>query len=339
MKIEDRIYGNIEIKNPVLIELIESKPFQRLKKINQDGAPHFIQPIRNVTRYEHSIGVWYLSYRYRRPIEEQVASLLHDLPHTAFSHTIDFVVKDEKHEFHEKFMDNIILGSEIPLILKKYNINIDKILRKGNFRLLENDLPDISVDRWDYFMRDGYTLGFLPQILIREFLDGIHLSENKFYFEDLRLASLFAILFVNFSRLIWLDPTSHGTHFLVAEAMKIALENEQIDENDFFTDDDTLLRKLKNIDNKEINKLLNRLKPGKEFVYAKKQEAEFYGPNKPRYVDPLVKTRDGLQRISKLVPGLGYFFEEFAKNYKNLGVIQQDYHKAPKASRVSHPPR
>jgi len=322
MKIKDRIYGDVEIKSPVLVKLIESKPFQRLKKISQDGAPHFIQPVRDVTRYEHSIGVWYLSYKYERPIEEQIASLLHDLPHTAFSHVIDFVVEDEKHEFHDKFTKKILLESEIPTILKKNNIDIDKVLREKNFDLLENDLPDISIDRWDYFMRDGYTIGFLPRSLVHEFLNGIYLSEDKFYFEDIRLASLFAILFVNFSRLIWLDPTSHGSFFLIAEAIKIAMENKEIHEKDFFTDDEMLLNKLKSVNNKKINKLLNRLQPGKEFIYAEEHKAEFYGPNKPRYVDPLVKTENGLQRISKLVPSLDYFFKEFSRNYKNLGVIQ-----------------
>ena len=114
MLIHDRIYGAINITEEVVVELINSNPLQRLKKISQDGAPHFIQPIRNVTRFEHSIGVWYLSFLYKRPIEEQIASLLHDIPHTAFSHVIDFVMADEKHEFHEKFTNQIILNSEIP---------------------------------------------------------------------------------------------------------------------------------------------------------------------------------------------------------------------------------
>ncbi len=330
MKINDRIYSKIEIKEPVLVELIKSKPFQRLKKISQDGAAHYIQPIRNVTRYEHSIGVWYLSYKYKRSIEEQIASLLHDVPHTAFSHVIDLVVNDEKHEFHERFTKEIILDSEIPEILKKHKVDINKVLKKEAFPLLENNLPDISVDRWDYFMRDGYMMGFLPQSTIREFLDGVSLSKDKFYFKDLRLASLFAILFVNFSRLIWLDPTSHGSYFLIAEAIKIAMKKGYVVEKDFFTDDDVLMKKLNALNDPKIDSYLNRLKPRKEFIYAGKEEAEFYGPNKPRFVYPLVKTKKGLQRISELVPNLNYFFKEFSKNHKYLGVSQNETNQARK---------
>jgi len=55
MKIIDKIYGEIEIDNQLIVDLINTAPFQRLKNISQDGATNFIQPVRNVTRYEHSI--------------------------------------------------------------------------------------------------------------------------------------------------------------------------------------------------------------------------------------------------------------------------------------------
>lgn len=322
MVVKDRIYGKIEIKEKVIKDLILTKPLQRLKKISQDGAPHFIQPIRNVNRFEHSVGVWYLSSRFNRPIEEQIACLLHDVPHTAFSHVADLVFEDEHHEFHEKFAEEIILKSEIPGILKKHGVSLKKVLQKEKFALLENKLPDISFDRWDYFMRDGLMMNFLPKTLINEFLQNIYLSKDKLYFRDLKLASIFAILFASFSRLIWLDPTSHGSFFIIANALKIALGKKLITEQDFFTNDELLMSKLRKANNSQIDKLLDRLKPGKEFVYASQEEAEFFGPNKPRFVDPWVKSRGKLERLSNLVPSLEYFFKEFNTKYKNIGVNQ-----------------
>jgi HD superfamily phosphohydrolase len=322
MLIKDRIHGKIEVKEKVIQELILSKPVQRLKKISQDGAPHFIQPIRNVNRFEHSVGVWYLSFLFNRSIEEQIACLLHDVPHTAFSHVIDFVMKDEKHEFHEKFTEKLILESEIPDILKKYKVDLKKVLDKENFELLENDLPDISFDRWDYFMRDGHALEFLTNSLVSEFISNINLENNKLFFKDKRLASIYAILFTSFSRLIWLDPTSHGSFFLISEALKIALNNDLITQDDFFTNDEILMEKLKNTKNLQIKTLLSRLQTGKEFVYSQQNEAEFFGPNKPRSVDPLIKVNSKLVRLSTQVTSFGYYIKEFNENYKNLGVIQ-----------------
>ncbi|WKZ26105.1 MAG: HD domain-containing protein [bacterium] len=322
MLISDRIYGKIEIKDKVIQELILSKPLQRLKKINQHGAPQYIQPIRNVNRFEHSVGVWYLSFLYKRSIEEQIACLLHDVPHTAFSHAIDFVFPSEKHNFHEKFTEKIIINSEIPEILQKNNINLKKVLDVHKFPLLENDLPDISFDRWDYFMRDGTALGFFPKVLVSEFIKNVFEKDNKFYFKDIGLASTYSILFMNFSRLIWLDPTSHGSYFLIAESMKTALQNKIINENDLFSDDEALMKKLKTSKNIKIVNLLKRLKVGKEFRYSEKNKAEFYGPNKPRCVDPLILINDKLKRLSNVVPNIGTYFEEFKTSYKYLGVTQ-----------------
>lgn len=322
MKIVDRIYGDINIENKVIIDLINSDAFQRLKNISQDGATHYIQPIRDLNRFEHSIGVWYLSTLFHRPIEEQIACLLHDISHTAFSHVIDFVFQDDKYEFADRKLNEIIYKSSIPKILKNHNINIEKVLDKSNYHLLENSLPDISVDRWDYFMRDGFALGFLPKVLITTFMSEVFEQDNMFYFKDIRIASTFSILFANCSRLIWLDPTSHAAYFLLSKAIKLGIDTEIITESDFFTDDTTLMNKLNNSPNKEIQGLLSRLIPGNEFVYEEKESAEFYGGNKPRTVDPFVETDDKFKRISELVPNLKYFFEEFHSKYKYFGVRQ-----------------
>lgn len=55
MQIADRVYGNIKIKEQVIQDLINSKPLQRLKKISQGGADNYLEPRRNVNRFEHSV--------------------------------------------------------------------------------------------------------------------------------------------------------------------------------------------------------------------------------------------------------------------------------------------
>jgi HD superfamily phosphohydrolase len=219
MTIKDRVYGELKISEPVIVEIINSKPFQRLKGISQDGAAHYIQPQRDVTRYEHSIGVWHLSAHYGRPLPEQIASLVHDVPHTAFSHVIDFVMQDAEHEYHDKFTKKIILESEIPAILEKHGVDLESVLNKEDYQLLENSLPDISVDRLDYFLRDGVMFGVLPVEVARMFLEHLQIEDQVLHFDEQRVAALFALLFINCSRLIWLDPTSHGAFFLIAESL------------------------------------------------------------------------------------------------------------------------
>ncbi len=322
MKIPDRIYGEIEINEPVIIDLIHSRPFQRLKHISQDGATHFLQSFRNVTRFEHSVGTWYLAKKYNRSIEEQIASLLHDIPHTAFSHVADFVMQDAQHEYHDKFLQKIIMQSEIPDMLKKHRIDLQKVLEKEQYPLLDNKLPDISVDRWDYFLRDGYAFGVLPQETNKMLQASLKEADAVFYFENVSIATLAAILFVNCSRLIWLDPTSHGAFFLLSEAIKIAMENGVLSEEDLFGTDSKVMKLLESLENKRIKTLLQRLQSGKQFHYTPKESAEFYGPNKPRFIDPLIKTDGGFKRVSEMIPGMREYFDEFVLLHTNLGVLQ-----------------
>lgn len=322
MILNDRVYGKIVITDPLIIELIASSPMQRLKKINQSGAPVFLDPSRDITRFEHSIGVWYLLNKFKASRKEQVAGLLHDTPHTAFSHVADVVFPNKGHAFHEQFTEKIILNSEIPSILKKDRISVKDILNKEKFHLLDAELPELSADRIDYFLRDTRPDLLFPDSLVDTFLDGLFVKNGLFYFKDRSLASLYAILFLNAGRLLWLDPSSHGSFYLLAGALKRAIALKKITLEDFFGTDEELYKKLKTITDPKIKKLLARLNPSTRFIYTSKTKAEFSGPNKPRVVDPFVKTPGGLVRISEIIPRLKELFDHYKETYKFLAVAE-----------------
>ncbi|MBI3887562.1 HD domain-containing protein [Candidatus Microgenomates bacterium] len=322
MIINDRVYGKIEIENKLIAELVGSSPVQRLKHINQSGGPVFLEPSRDITRFEHSIGVYFILKKYGASLEEQVAGLLHDIPHTAFSHVIDFVFPSDDHTFHEQFEEKIILNSEIPAILNKYGLKVQNVLAKENFPLLEAELPDLSADRIDYFLRDTRPDQIFPDSLVKDFLDGIFVKDSVFYFKDKSLASLYSILFLNAGRILWIDPNSHGSFYLLATALKRAMEIGKITLDDFFGTDREVFKKLKEINDEQVKKYVSRLNPSTRFVYVESSLAEFSGPNKPRVVDPLVETPKGLVRISKIVPRLNELFNHYKKSYKILHVSE-----------------
>ena len=117
MEISDVIYGHHHIDG-VLEELIKSAPVQRLKGIYQGGASFLVNQKWNVTRYEHCIGVMLLIKKLGGTIEEQIAGLLHDVSHTAFSHVVDVVFENQAEDYHENIFQQVIVHSEIPDILK-----------------------------------------------------------------------------------------------------------------------------------------------------------------------------------------------------------------------------
>ncbi len=165
---QDRIYGKIEIKESIILELIKSPSLQRLKGISQGAhAPIFFKILKlpfskcRVYRFEHSLGVFILLKIFGAPLEEQIAGLIHDLSIPVFSHSIDYAIKEgseTEHSFHDKIHEKFVKNTEIPQIIKKFGFKIDYILDDKNFPLKERPLPELCADRIDYSIRDGGCL-------------------------------------------------------------------------------------------------------------------------------------------------------------------------------------
>ena len=156
--INDRVYGKYEIQEPVIVELINTDSIQRLKDIHQFGMPQRFYPFPGYSRYEHSLGVMLTLKELGADLEEQVAGLLHDVSHTAFSHTVDWVVGSrEKEDFQDKNLKTIITNSDIPGILMRHGIDTNRITEHDNYPLLERPAPYLCADRVDYTLRESKT--------------------------------------------------------------------------------------------------------------------------------------------------------------------------------------
>ncbi|HEY0175824.1 MAG TPA: HD domain-containing protein, partial [Pedobacter sp.] len=90
IKVNDPIYGTFELPE-IFDDLLNSKAMQRLGKIHHSGAVFLVNPDICHTRLEHSIGVMLLIRMLGGTELEQIAGLLHDISHTAFSHVGDYV--------------------------------------------------------------------------------------------------------------------------------------------------------------------------------------------------------------------------------------------------------
>lgn len=109
--VKDILYGNF-IVEPVLEALINSKAVQRLKNVHMAGPAYLTNSLWNETRYEHSIGVMLLVRKLGGSIEEQAAALLHDVSHTASSHTVDIVLGNKDENYHEIIKREIVEESD-----------------------------------------------------------------------------------------------------------------------------------------------------------------------------------------------------------------------------------
>ena len=105
-QLKDPVHGYVELDQPLLDGIVDTKPFQRLRHVRQLSATNLVYPGANHTRFEHSIGVYHLAktvfenlreqrYFYRDATTAELddiqrtlecAALLHDVGHPPFSH-------------------------------------------------------------------------------------------------------------------------------------------------------------------------------------------------------------------------------------------------------------
>ena len=300
MIITDRVYGEQEIKDKFILDLINSKPMQRLKKINQHGATAYVWPeIFNVTRFEHSLGVYFLLKKLGASDEELVAGLLHDVAHTAFSHVVDFALGTTAHNYHEKFFGKVIMSSELPRILRKHKFDVKRILDEKNFPLLEQEIPGLCADRLDYFFRDMLVYGLITKEDIDYFLDNLSVKDNKIIMKNRESARKIGDNYTEGNYKLWAPVFIVGQYNLLAIILKNALKRGIIREEDLFkTDDEVYSILLEDPDSEEKLKLLN---PSVKYI-DDPSDYDFYVKTKLRQIDPLFLEDNKVKRLSEEDP-------------------------------------
>ncbi|CAI8841878.1 MULTISPECIES: HD domain-containing protein [Bacillus] len=299
MIISDIIYGEFEV-DKVLEELILSKPVQRLKGVHQAGASYLINEKWNVTRFDHSVGVMLLIKKLGGSIEEQIAGLLHDISHTAFSHVIDFVFDNKDEDYHEKIYSTVIENSEIPGILEKYDYNYEEILfDDSKWTLLEQSAPDLSADRVDYTLRDMYEYGYISLKEVQDFLSDLIVVEGKMILQNIEIAEWFVKTYYQEVIDFFMNPLNIYGNDILARALKLSLDKKIIHPDDFLAEDHEVIYKMKLSKDKEVHALLRQLHPNVE-VKEDRNDYDLYRKKKVRLIDPSLFIRKGLVKASIL---------------------------------------
>ena len=131
----------------LLVSLIDTPEFQRLRRIRQLGLAYFAYQSAEHSRFTHSLGAFHLAARmvaklrgsYEIPQEVQtavrVAALVHDIGHGPFSHVIESILDFR----HEQFTIEAVMSSEtyVGRLLKDFSSDLPKnvaAIIRGDFR-------------------------------------------------------------------------------------------------------------------------------------------------------------------------------------------------------------
>ncbi len=312
-RINDPVYGQAGIDEPVLLELLQAAPIERLRGIHQAGASYLVRERgREVSRYDHCVGVMLLIRLLGGSVSEQVAGLLHDVSHTAFSHVIDYALERWSEDYHEQCFERLVNQSVLSEILHQHGMSSISLFAPEHWPLLEQPAPDLCADRIDYTLRELLSHQLITQSQIQSFLSALAIHEGKIVTRDGEAALWFTQIYAQLVGEIFMDPLETFANYQLAEALRVALQEGILQEKDLFLEDAQVLHLLSTADHPEIARLLMTLHPHMKVV---EDERAFtvHAHTKPRWVDPLVQTAEGsVIRCSEWEPAIKQIHQDIA---------------------------
>ena len=197
--LKDPVHSYIHINYEVVWNCLDSKEFQRLRRIRQLGGDFQVYPTAEHSRFSHSLGVYEIVRRMVTEIKSlsvelseydkicvMLAGLLHDVGHGPFSHAFEHVTNHS----HEDYTAKIILGeTELNQVLTE----VSPRLPEDIVSIIEHDHPNdilnqiisgqLDADRMDYLLRDSYfsatSYGQFDLERILRTMRGRQIAENK----------------------------------------------------------------------------------------------------------------------------------------------------------------
>lgn len=309
MIIHDRLYGDFTITESVLQELLTAPSVLRLQRIAQHGIATGRYTTENeFSRYEHSVGVMLLLRRLGASLNEQVAGLLHDVSHTAFSHVIDWVIGDStKEDYQDNRHREVILNSELPAILQHYNIDPEDIIEYHPHTLLEQPIPALCADRVDYALREFQD--WANPTAVESILASLVAHNGRIVFTDEVAARIFAETFLHCQREHWASAEARARYNLFAEAIRLTLQHRTVLLADFSLDDQQVMAKLQADTHPRVQEILALLAgPIDPATLA----TGLNQAKKLRYVDPPILKDGKIVLLQALDPN----YQEQIKDYQ-----------------------
>jgi HD superfamily phosphohydrolase len=333
IRIRDAIFGNHRIEDPVLVALLTSPAVTRLRGVHQAGGSYLVREGRDLSRFDHSVGVMLGIRRAGGSLEEQVAGLLHDVSHTAFSHVIDHVIDNTNEDFHEQRKRQWIARTEVPGVLSAFELDVASLLDNELWPLLDRPLPELCMDRIDYTLRDLLHCERINEPEAATFVDSMQTHGGRVIVNGLAQALWFVQRYHEEVTDLFMDPVECYANASMGQAIRIALQQGVLTDEDLFEEDEQLLRRLRSVGLPNVTETLGRLQPPLLVSESPEPtEAAVHVRHKYRVVDPVVRVRPGVMaRCSELDASVGELHDQVRERarrgswltYAGRGLLSQ----------------
>ena len=185
-EMRDPIHGFVKLFDKEMA-LINTRVFQRLRRIRQLAMTFLVYPGAVHTRFDHSIGVMHIAGRICAKLRElnpeivreedlariRFAALLHDIGHGPFSHVSEALLERyapaetrigaTREKIHEKITVDILeTDPEINEILSDDEREfVVEMIRGQETQNWQRDIvsSELDADKMDYLLRDAYFAG------------------------------------------------------------------------------------------------------------------------------------------------------------------------------------
>jgi hypothetical protein len=185
-RIRDPLHNLIEFEadefENVLWSVVQTRPFQRLRRVKQLGFSDLVFPGATHTRFSHSVGAFHTARQLMTVIEDHLgvrsyqpsrahialaASLVHDLGHGPFSHAFEDVGQELglKTTDHEHVTDTLIRHSEVSeklcVLGTGFASDVANVIKSSGPGNLYDAVvtSQFDSDRLDYMRRDRLMTG------------------------------------------------------------------------------------------------------------------------------------------------------------------------------------
>lgn len=239
----DPVHNYITVNHPVIYDLINSKEFQRLRRVKQVSTTVFTFHGAEHSRFSHCLGVYEIARRVTEIFDAKfpeiwdtnedlltmVAALLHDVGHGAYSHTFEKLFDTD----HEAITQEIITSpdTEVNAILRQVSPDFPEKVASvinhtyHNKQVVQLISSQIDCDRMDYLLRDSYYSGAnygqfdLTRILrvIRPTKDSIVFEYNGMHAVEDYIVSRFQMYMQ-----VYFHPASRAMEVLLQNLLKRA---------------------------------------------------------------------------------------------------------------------